>query len=101
MLRSIRVCDIPPCLRRGDFYRSLGDGDPEMEVEIPKECCSPEIVIRGSDDLARALRVMLFWMLDEIPTAIIKFLDDEPFGYWQEAVSEVLNNTLLWEVLNG
>jgi len=99
MLRSIRISDIPPCLHRGAFYRSLGDGDLEMEIEIPEECCGSEIVIRGLEDLARALRVMLFWMLDEIPLEIIEFLDDQPFEYWGKAVSEILDKTELWDVL--
>jgi len=89
---QIKCSVIPSCLHAGDFYQNLDNDDPESLIEIPSDCfvTQTEAASNVSEFRQLLLRVMEFWMLDEIPVGVLNFCDEHDVTVWKEAITEIV-----------
>ena len=87
---SIKVCDIPPHLQEGEFFRSLSPDDLDCSIEIPVDCFpgDEEVVMPSLKTFRQLLRVFGFWMLDSIPVGVLDFCEENDTEVWQGAITK-------------
>jgi len=72
--RTIKLSDIPVHLRAGELYRSLDNADSEDIIHVPLECFAETLETEPDlEEFRQQLRIMEFWMLDDIPLGIFDF----------------------------
>lgn len=87
---SFRYCDIPKYLHAGDFFRSLDKDDPKGMIEVPKNCYAWHNKRKPSGkEFDQLLRIMTFWMLDEIPEGVLFYCSKHHYLEWRNAVATV------------
>jgi len=87
---QIKYSEIPSYLHAGDFYRNLDSEDTASIVEIPADCFHP-VGKRAADleEFRQLLRVMVFWVLDDIPIGVLDFCDGHAVGLWEEGLVDL------------
>jgi len=82
---DIRYSEIPSYLHAGDFYRNLDSDDPEGFIQIPAECFHRDGATAANlKEFHKLLKVMVFWMLDDIPLGVLKFCNEHEAEVWGE-----------------
>lgn len=91
----IKFRDIPSYLHTGKFFRALDDSDPEGIIEIPADCFHHDgISIADLEEFCQLLKVMEFWMLDDIPLGVLNFCDENHVGVWERGIVDFLGQDL-------
>jgi len=84
---QIKYCDIPKYLQGGAFYRSLSSDDPEEKIEIPADCFRFDAsTAANEDEFCQLFRIMMFWMLDEIPEGVLECCETRDVDLWRTAI---------------
>ena len=87
---QIRFCDIPEYLHVGDFYRNLDTEDPEEIIEVLLDCFHADgNEAADLEEFRQLLRVMVFWVLDEIPFGILEYCNEQEVGVWKDGVTDL------------
>ena len=83
---QIKYCDIPAYLHKGEFYRSLDGDNPEETFEIPTDCFHPQCEAAADiEEFRQMLRVLVFWLLDDIPLGVLDFCVNHEVDVWTKA----------------
>lgn len=88
---QIKFSDIPSYLHSGDLYRSLDSTDSEGIIEVPRDCFHPdenEAAVHLCE-ICQQLKVMDFWMLDEIPVCVLNFCANHKVEVWKDALNDL------------
>jgi len=84
---ELRYKDIPLYLQKGEFYRNLEGGDPQGRIEIPVHCFHVDgESAENLDEFSQLLRVMVFWMLEEIPLGVLQFCSQNKMCVWHDTI---------------
>jgi len=87
---SVKYCEIPPYLHDGALYRSLSSDDPQGCIIVPLDCFhldGDQAV--NMEEFTLQLKVMAYWMLDEIPIGVLMFCSEYDVEVWREAVKNI------------
>jgi len=91
---AIKYCDIPAFLHKGEFYRSLDSNDPDGIIEIPRDCFAPSMIAKPNlEQFSQLIRIMIFWMLDEIPVGVLHFCSRNNVDIWRNATRDLPEDT--------
>lgn len=76
---EVRRADVPEYLRKGEFFRSLGEeeGDDEFFV-VPGDAMKNDDTIANAEDLVHILKSLRFWGVDGVVAAVVGFIIANP-----------------------
>jgi len=87
---TISISTIPLYLQSGEFFRILSKDNPEEPIEVPANCFHPDgNYARNLTEFRQILGTMVFWMLDEVPPAVLDFCGRNEIAVWRDAISEL------------
>jgi len=87
-MESVKYCEIPAYLRKGNFFRSLANDDPECLFEIPTEQFHRDgNFVADFDEFCNLLETMAFWMLDDLPLGLLEFCDRTETAQWVDEIT--------------
>ena len=83
----IKYCEIPGYLKDGEFYRALNGDNPDELIEIPEDCFQADgNTASNVAQFRQLLRVVTFWMLDDIPFGVLTFCAVNDVSVWRKIV---------------
>ncbi len=90
---QINYSDIPQWLQDSHFYQNLGSDEVDGFIEIPAECYRETSEhVRTADDLEDILRVMRFWMVNQIPQSVLNFCHAHQSFEWSPVFVEIVGD---------
>lgn len=86
---TIKYSEIPPFLHAGAFYRNLDADDPDDIIEIPQDCFAWNLKAKpNQEEFSQLIRIMTFWMLDEIPEGVLYFCSRNKVNIWRNGTTD-------------
>lgn len=81
MTVELNCSSVPNFLKSSNLYKNFEFNGDESIFTIPQKYIVNEIKIKSIEDLSSLLHVIRFWMLDETPFQIYKFVEDNDIDY--------------------